>query len=86
MILALLIGVAIGLALGALAVMFWPTKESRAWDAMVSAEPESTEEDPKPVELVEFPVAGKPRRVPWSVRKAAIESQHRTKRRQIEEW
>lgn len=42
------------------------------------------EEESKP--LPEFPVTGKPRRVPWRVRKAEIEAQHRTKRRATESW
>lgn len=41
-------------------------------------------EEMKP--LAEFPIAGKPRRVPWAVKRREIEQQHRTKRKRMEEW
>lgn len=41
-------------------------------------------EEQKP--LAEFPIAGKPRRVPWAVKRRDIEQQHRTKRKRMEEW
>lgn len=42
-------------------------------------------EEPKP-EPKEFPIAGKPKRIPWAVKRRELEAQKREKRRRMEDW
>lgn len=81
-------GMIFGVFIGFLIALLLPTPESRAWDEQVTEEPAIHDE---PVEQVlfepkEYAVAGKPRRVPWSIRRAELEAKHRTKRKALEEW
>lgn len=42
--------------------------------------------DPPVPEPKEFPIAGKPKRIPWAVKRRELEAQKREKRRRMEEW